>query len=102
MGFIEQIDEYTFKLHVNVKANSKRQEIINSEEFIIIHVRAKPTNDKANKELIKLLKNKLKIASNQIDIISGRKSKNKVIQITLQEEDGKHLLINKLFNKTSI
>ena len=99
MRFIEQLDKYKFKLRINVKANSKRQEIINSEEFLIVHVRAKPIKNKANNELIFLLKDRLKIASNQIEIISGRKSKNKVVQITFQEEEGNQLLIDRLFNQ---
>ena len=99
MRFIEQLDKHIFKLHINVKVNSKRQEIINSEEFLIVHVRAKPIKNKANNELIFLLKDRLKIASNQIEIISGRKSKNKVVQITFQEEEGNQLLIDRLFNQ---
>ena len=99
MRFIEQLDKYTFKLHIDVKTNSKRQEIINVENYLIVHVRAKPIKNKANNELIFLLKDRLKIASNQIEIISGRKSKNKVVQITFQEEEGNQLLIDRLFNQ---
>jgi hypothetical protein len=95
---MEQLDKFTFKLHINVKTNSKRQEIINGENFLIVHVRAKPIRNKANNELIHFLRNKLKIASNQIEILSGIKSKNKILKITFQEEEGKQLLINRLFN----
>ncbi len=98
MRFMEQLDKFTFKLHINVKTNSKRQEIINGENFLIVHVRAKPIRNKANNELIHFLRNKLKIASNQIEILSGIKSKNKILKITFQEEEGKQLLINRLFN----
>jgi len=99
MRFIEQLDKYKFKLRINVKANSKRQEIINSEEFLIVHVRAKPIKNKANNELIHFLKKRLKIASNQIEILSGIKSKNKIVQITLQKEVEKQVLINRLFDQ---
>jgi uncharacterized protein (TIGR00251 family) len=95
---MEQLGKFTFKLHINVKTNSKRQEIINGENFLIVHVRAKPIRNKANNELIHFLRNKLKIASNQIEILSGIKSKNKILKITFQEEEGKQLLINRLFN----
>lgn len=98
MRFMEQLDKFTFKLHINVKTNSKRQEIINGENFLIVHVRAKPIRNKANNELIHFLRNKLKIASNQIEILSGIKSNNKILKITFQEEEGKQLLINRLFN----
>ena len=98
MRFMEQLDKFTFKLHINVKTTSKRQEIINGENFLIVHVRAKPIRNKANNELIHFLRNKLKIASNQIEILSGIKSKNKILKITFQEEEGKQLLINRLFN----
>lgn len=99
MRFIEQLDQFKFRLHVNVKANSKRQDIINGEQFLIVHVRAKPIKNKANNELVFLLKKRLKVASNQIEIISGRKSKNKVVQITFQEEEGSQLLTRRLFNQ---
>lgn len=98
MNFIEQLDEHTFKLHINVKVNSKRQEVIGGGEYLIVHVKAKPSKNKANNELINLLKNKLKIESNQIVILSGVKNKNKIVKIIFMEQGKKELLLNKLLD----
>ena len=98
MEFIEKKENNIFFLHISVKTNSKRQEIINDGNLLTIHVRSKPSKNKANNELVLLLKKKLKVASNQIQIISGGKSKNKIIQITFLEEEGDQVLINRLLN----
>ena len=54
--------------------------------------------NKANKELINLLKTKLEVASNQIKIVSGLNSTNKVVQLNFPEKQKNQILINKLFD----
>ena len=56
MGFIEKKSEITFLLHINVKPNSKKQKIIDNSECLTIFLRSKPIQNRANKELISLLK----------------------------------------------
>jgi uncharacterized protein YggU (UPF0235/DUF167 family) len=97
MKFIEQLDKFSFNLHINVKVNSKRQDIIDGEEYLIVHVKSKPNKNKANTELIKLIKSRLKINSNQIKLISGIKNKNKLVKITFKAEGKKQLILDKLF-----
>lgn len=66
-------------IKIKVIPNSKNQEIkrINSEKYII-NLKQSPENNKANFELIKLLRNHF---NKNIKIIRGLKSKNKIIQI---------------------
>jgi uncharacterized protein YggU (UPF0235/DUF167 family) len=68
-------------VYVKVKPSSKKQDIIDNDEFLTILVRSKPTQNKANNEVIYLIKKKLEISSNQIRIIYGLRSSNKIIQI---------------------
>ena len=98
MRFLEKMDDHTFILRINVKPNSKRQDLINNDKFLTVYVRSKAIKNKANKELINLLKTKLEVASNQIKIVSGLKSTNKVVQLNFPEKQKNQLLINKLFD----
>ena len=98
MRFLEKINDYTFILRINVKPNSKMQDLIENDKFLTVYVRSKVIKNKANKELINLLKTKLEVASNQIKIVSGLKSTNKVVQLNFPEKQKNQLLINKLFD----
>ena len=96
MKFLEKVRDMLYVVHVKIKPNSKKQDIINNGEFLTILVRAKAIQNKANKELINLIKKKLKISSNQIQIISGLKGSNKLIQITFLEDVEAREIYNKL------
>ena len=98
MRFLEKISDNNFILRINVKPNSKRQDLINNDKFLTVYVRSKAIKNKANKELINLLKTKLEVASNQIKIVSGLKSTSKVVQLNFPEKQKNQLLINKLFD----
>jgi uncharacterized protein (TIGR00251 family) len=84
MKFFNKKSENTFLLRINVKPNSHKQKIIkplNDDKYITILLRSKAVKNRANKELINLLKKKYSLETNQIRIISGITSKNKLIQI---------------------
>jgi uncharacterized protein YggU (UPF0235/DUF167 family) len=98
MRSIEELSKYSYILHVNVKTNSKKQGVTDTGEFLTIQVLAKPIKNKANIELIRFLKNKLNIASNQIKILKGVKSSNKSIQIDFLEKTEKQSIIRKLLS----
>ena len=102
MRFLEKIDSNNYILRINVKPNSKQQDIINNDKTLTVHVKSKAMKNKANKELIDLLKVKLEIASNQINIVSGFKNFNKIVQLNFPETQKKQLLINKLFDSKSL
>ena len=70
-------------IEVQVKTNSKQQKIQKlSDKLYEIWVKSKPERGKANKELIKLLADYFGMHQNQIEIIQGSKSRNKVIKIS--------------------
>ena len=84
--FLEKREDNVFFLRVNVKTNSKKQEIIDNGDFLTIKVRSKALQNKANKELLNLLSKKLNISSNQLGIVVGSKNTDKTIQISFSTE----------------
>jgi len=96
--FIENKSDYSFLLHLNIKPNSKRQKLIDEGEYLTVLLKSKPTQNRANKELITLLKKKLKISSNQIEFISGLKRKNKLLQINFSKKIDTQDIIQRLLN----
>lgn len=67
------------RLKIKVKSNSGRQEIEKiSEEEYKVFLKSSPEDNKANNELIKLLKKKFK---RDIKIVSGLSSRKKVVEI---------------------
>ncbi len=95
MKFLEKVRDFSYVVHIKVKPNSKKQAIIDNEEFLTILVRSKAMQNKANIELINLIKKKLEISSNQVQIISGLKSSNKIIQIKFLE----HVEAREIYDK---
>ncbi|MHA1148424.1 MAG: DUF167 domain-containing protein [Promethearchaeota archaeon] len=81
MNYLQKISDDHYKIKVFVKPNSKIQSIACDQDFLTIHLKAKPIQNKANKELLNLLKKALKISSNQINIVSGHKSSDKILEI---------------------
>ena len=96
MKIIEQQTGNSFFLRVNVKPNSKKQDILIDGDFLIIKIRSKALQNKANKELLNLLKTKLKLPSNHIQLISGLKSTKKVFKLGFSTEIDEEAIIEKL------
>ena len=86
MSYIVKENDYNFLLYVKIKPNSKIQKFLDDGEYLTIFLRSKPIQNKANRELINLIKKKLEISSNQIKILSGMKNPNKVLQIQFSEK----------------
>jgi len=99
MNFLEKHSDTIYTIRLNVKTNSKNQNIVNNGDFLTIFLHSKPIQNKANKELLNLVKRKLKISLNQIQIISGLKTQNKIIKITFLEKIEEKELIRKLFDQ---
>ncbi|MBU0957801.1 MAG: DUF167 domain-containing protein [Nanoarchaeota archaeon] len=67
------------QIKIKVKPNSKKQEITKiSETEYQISLKSPPENNKANIELIKIMKKHLK---KEVKIKSGLKSKNKILEV---------------------
>lgn len=70
------------RINITVNTNAKNNSVIATEDDSYkINVTISPESGKANKKVIELLANFLKIKKSQINISSGHKNKNKVIEI---------------------
>jgi uncharacterized protein (TIGR00251 family) len=80
MVMIKSHDKGTL-LDIRVKPRSKKQAIFLNQYVCNVHVKAPPTRDQANQEVLKLFAQKLGIPAHRIQIISGRKSTKKTLLI---------------------
>jgi hypothetical protein len=64
------------KLHPN-SSQEKIKEVVKDKEYEV-WIKEKPIDGKANEELVKILK---KYFKKQVEIVSGFKSKNKILEI---------------------
>jgi len=99
LEFLSKKSEKVFLVRLNVKPNSKVQKIAEDDEFLTIYLKSKPIQNKANKELLKLLKNRLKgLDLNKIQIISGLKSSNKTIELVFLGDQDENTLYQKIIS----
>ena len=66
---------------VKVIANAKRNEIVEIDEAkktMKVKIKAQPVSGKANKELLKFLSKHFK---KKVEIVKGKKSKEKIVQL---------------------
>lgn len=61
--------------------SSKRYIKYTSDSGVKVYLHSAPENNRANKELIKYLADKLNIAKSDIKIIRGKTSKTKILQL---------------------
>jgi uncharacterized protein (TIGR00251 family) len=66
------------KINVKVYPNSGKQEVIKKEKKYFVYLKSAPENNKANIELMNLLK---KYFKSDVKIKSGKSSKKKVIEV---------------------
>ena len=69
------------KIQVKVKPNSKTDEVSREGDSFIVKVREPPKEGKANQAVIKLLAEHFGVPQSQVRILSGFRSRNKVIQV---------------------
>jgi len=69
------------KISVVVKPNSRKEKVEKSENCYIVSVREPPFENKANLAVIKLLSDFFDVPKSQILIVSGQKSKRKIINV---------------------
>lgn len=68
-------------IRVNVKPNSKIEELTHEGDDFTIRVKEPAREGKANQAVIKLLARHFGIPRSQVRILSGLKSRNKVIEV---------------------
>ncbi|NVM17726.1 MAG: DUF167 domain-containing protein [Candidatus Lokiarchaeota archaeon] len=99
MDFLEIKANNVYLLRVKVKTNSIKQEILpisETDSWLSIMLKSKPVRNKANKELINLIKKRIEIASDQIHIISGLTKTSKTLEIKFIDNIGRTDLIKRL------
>jgi len=69
------------KIQVKVKPNSKTEELSREENSFIIKVKEPPKEGKANQAVIKLLAEHFGVPQSRVRILSGFRSKNKIIEV---------------------
>ena len=69
------------KIQVKVKPNSKTEELSREGDSFIVRVKEPPKEGKANQAVIKLLAEHFGVPHNQVRILSGFKSSNKVVEV---------------------
>ena len=69
------------KIQVKVKPNSKTDEVSREGDSFIVKVKQPPKGGKANQAVIKLLAEHFGVPHSQVRILSGFRSRNKVIEV---------------------
>jgi len=69
------------KIQVKVKPSSKTEELSQEGDSFIIKVKEPPKEGKANQAVIKLLAEHFGVPQSKVRILSGFKSRNKVIEV---------------------
>jgi uncharacterized protein (TIGR00251 family) len=69
------------KIHVKVKPNSRTEEVSREGDSFIVKVKEPPKEGKANQAVIKLLAEHFGVPQSQVRILSGFRSRNKIIEV---------------------
>jgi uncharacterized protein (TIGR00251 family) len=69
------------KIQVKVKPNSRTEEVSREGDSFIVKVKEPPKEGKANQAVIKLLAEHFGVTHNQVRILSGLRSSNKVVEV---------------------
>ncbi|MCD6567596.1 MAG: DUF167 domain-containing protein [Dehalococcoidia bacterium] len=80
------------KIKIQVKPNSKTEEVSQKGEILTVKVKEPPKEGKANQAVVKLLARHFGVPRSQVRIVSSFKNRNKVIEI---DSDKIHLDKNK-------
>ncbi|MBE6447544.1 MAG: YggU family protein [Alphaproteobacteria bacterium] len=79
--FFETTDDYTV-VKIRVTTRSSRNTITGvNNGRLCVSVTSVPENGKANETIVKIFSKKLKCAKTKINIISGEKSRDKILKI---------------------
>ena len=75
------IYNYSMKYSVKVKAGSKCEKIEKLGGDLIVYTHARAHDGEANKKVVELLADYFQVSKSQVEIVSGQKSKKKVVDI---------------------
>jgi len=69
------------KIQVKVKPNSKIEDLSQEGNILVVKVKEPPKEGKANQAVIKLLAEHFGVPRSQVRILSGSRSRDKVIEV---------------------
>ncbi|PIU57165.1 MAG: hypothetical protein COS87_00015 [Chloroflexi bacterium CG07_land_8_20_14_0_80_45_17] len=69
------------KIQIKVKPNSKTEEVSQEGDTFVVKVKEPPKEGRANQAVIKLLAKHFGVSQGEVRILSGFKSKSKVIEV---------------------
>jgi len=69
------------KIQVKVKPNSKTEELSREGNSFIAKVKEPPKEGRANQAVIRLLAEHFGVSQSQVNILSGFRSRNKVVEV---------------------
>ena len=69
------------KIQVKVKPKSKTEEVSRENDSFIVKVKELPKEGKANQAVVKLLAEHFGVPQSRVRILSGFRSKNKVVEV---------------------
>jgi hypothetical protein len=69
------------KIQVRVKPNSRTEEVSRRGDSFVVKVKEAPKEGKANQAVIRLLAEHFGVPQSQVRILSGFKSKTKVVEV---------------------
>ncbi|MEW6003258.1 MAG: DUF167 domain-containing protein [Nitrospirota bacterium] len=73
------------KLLITVKPKSKQERLEKIDNGFVAYVKEQPIENRANSALIKLLSEYFGVPKSRITILSGMKSKNKIVEIKVSK-----------------
>ncbi len=69
------------KREIHIKSKSKRPGVVEKDGILEVSVSSAPFDGKANEEMLELLSDYFEVAKSAIEIVSGHKSRQKIIEI---------------------
>jgi len=69
------------KINIRIKPRSKRPKVEKTADGYTVYVSEPPVENKANIALVEALSDHLNIPKSRIRIVSGLRSKNKIVEI---------------------
>lgn len=69
------------EIQVKVKPNSRTEELVQERDGFIVMVKEPPKKGKANRAVVKLLAQHFRVTQSQVKIVSGLRSRSKLIKI---------------------
>ncbi len=69
------------KVKVKVKPNSKTEELSQAGDTFVVKIKEPPKEGRANQAVIKLLAKYFSVSQGQVRILSGLRSRNKIVEV---------------------